>query len=188
MQTLVAFLRGVNMAGHNKMKMTNLATLFKDEGFRNAETFIQSGNVVFSDPGERPVNEITTLIEKSILKRFGFDIPALVRNIPDLRKIISLNPFLSIPDFDPARMAVMFLHDLPSEKGLEIMKDVDYPPDKFSIKGREIFIWCPNGFGRTKLYTNFFEGRMKVIGTARNWNTINTILEIALNKESSRNV
>jgi len=174
------------MAGHNKIKMTDLAALFKDKGFRNAETFIQSGNVVFTDPGERSVNEITTLVESSILERFGLDVPALVRSIPDLKKIISANPFISVTDFDPARMAVMFLHEEPSENGLEKIKDVDYPPDKFMIIGREIYIWCPNGFGRTKLYTNFFEGRMKVIGTARNWNTVNTILELAEMKSSNK--
>jgi len=174
------------MAGHNKMKMTDLARLFKDKGFRDPETFIQSGNVIFKDSEERSVNEITTLIESSILERFGLDVPALVRSIPDLKKIISANPFLSVPHFDPARMAVMFLYEEPSEKGLEQMKNVDYPPDKFSINGREIYIWCPNGFGRTKLYTNFFEGRMKVIGTARNWNTVNTILELAQMKNSDK--
>jgi uncharacterized protein (DUF1697 family) len=62
------------------------------------------------------------------------------------------------------------------------MKGIDYPPDKFQISGNEIYIWCPDGFGKTKLYTNFFENKMKVKGTARNWKTITSLLEIALKK------
>lgn len=183
MRTLVSFLRGVNMAGHNKIKMTGLAALYKEIGFENSETFIQSGNVIFSDPASRSVNEITTLIEKAISDRLGLDVPALVRDIPEMKEIIALNPFLSEEGFDPAKMAVMFLHKNPDEESLLKMEDVNYPPDKFRITGREIYIWCPNGFGRTKLYTNFFETKMKVIGTARNWNTINAMLELAEKKE-----
>ncbi len=179
MQRFVSFLRGVNMAGHNKIKMTDLAELFKKVGFKDAETFIQSGNVVFSDTKNESAVKIAALIESAIFEKFGLSVPALVRNIPELKAVLSGNPFLAEANFDPARMAVMFLHEEPTDEGLVEMKDVDYPPDRFSIKGREIYIWCPNGFGRTKLYTNFFENRMKVIGTARNWNTINAILEIA---------
>jgi uncharacterized protein (DUF1697 family) len=184
MQTFVSFLRGVNMAGHNKIKMTDLVALFDQIGFKNSETFIQSGNVIFNDPGDRSVKKITTLIEEAINEKLALDIPAIVRSIPEMKDIISGNPFLSEIGFDPSKMAVMFLHDEPGIAALSKMKEVDYPPDKFRISGKEIFIWCPNGFGRTKLYTNFFENRMKVTGTARNWNTINTILEIAEKKKN----
>jgi uncharacterized protein (DUF1697 family) len=79
-------------------------------------------------------------------------------------------------------MAVLFLHDEPSETQVQKVADINYPPDKFKIIGKEIFIYCPNGFGRTKLYTNFFEKKMGVIGTARNWKTITAILDIANKK------
>ena len=72
-------------------------------------------------------------------------------------------------------MAVIFLHEEPSGIQLQKVENIDYPPDKFRIIGKEIFIYCPNGFGRTKLYTNFFEKKMGVTGTARNWKTITTI-------------
>ena len=76
-------------------------------------------------------------------------------------------------------MAVIFLHEEVTEEQIQKVINIDYPPDKFKISGREIFIYCPNGFGRTKLYTNFFEKKMGVTGTARNWKTITTILQIA---------
>ncbi len=74
--------------------------------------------------------------------------------------MFSSNPFLNEINFDPSKMAVMFLHDKPSEAQIQKVADIDYPPDKFKIVGSEIFIYCPNGFGRTKLYTNFFENKM----------------------------
>jgi len=94
--------------------------------------------------------------------------------------VISDNPFFDEMNFNPSRLAVIFLHEMPSGEQIEKVKNVDYPPDKFKIIGKEIFIYCPNGFGKTKLYTNFFENKMKVTGTARNWKTINNLLEIAL--------
>ena len=76
-------------------------------------------------------------------------------------------------------MAVIFLHDDLTESQIQKVADVDYPPDKFKIIGNEIYTFCPNGFGKTKLYTNFFENKMKVKGTARNWKTITTLLNLA---------
>jgi len=73
----------------------------------------------------------------------------------------------------------MFIHEKLTESQIQKVADVDYPPDKFKIVGNEIFTYCPNGFGRTKLYTNFFEKKMKLSGTARNWKTITTIMELA---------
>jgi uncharacterized protein (DUF1697 family) len=182
-QTLISFLRGVNMAGHNKIKMTDLSTLYKKLGFKDAETFIQSGNVIFSNPGNLPVPEIAAKIEKAILKKFGYSIPAITRTPKDLCEIISLNPFMDEKNYNPERVAVIFLYDKPSEAQVVKVKDVNYPPDKFKISGKEIYIYCPNGFGKSKIYTGFFENKMKIIGTGRNWNTINTLLEIAERKQ-----
>lgn len=77
---------------------------------------------------------------------------------------------------------MIFLHENATEAQIQKVIDSNYPPDKFKIIGREIFIFCPNGFGKTKLYTNFFENKMGVAGTARNWKTIKKLLEIAENK------
>jgi uncharacterized protein (DUF1697 family) len=78
-------------------------------------------------------------------------------------------------------MAIIFLHEKPSEEQILKVAGVDFPPDKFKIIGSEIHIYCPNGFGKTKIYTNFFEKKMKVTGTARNWKTITSIIELARN-------
>lgn len=167
------------MAGHNKIRMNDLLTLFRESGFNDAETFIQSGNVVFTSSEIISEDALTEKIESAIKSKFEYDIAVSLRTKEDLKRIISINPFLTEKNFDPSKAAVIFLRDEPEKTALDIMKDVNYPPDRFEITGKEIFIYCPDGFGRTKLYTNFFENKMKVKGTARNWNTIKTILEIS---------
>ncbi|MCX6333441.1 MAG: DUF1697 domain-containing protein [Bacteroidia bacterium] len=179
MQKAVSFLRGVNMTGHNMIRMAELSDLYRKIGFKDAETYIQSGNVVFSLNDNSDIQSIASEIEGAIFKRFKYTIPVLIRTAGEIKKIISANPFQKDNDFDPVKLAVIFLYDDPMDDQTEKVRTIDYPPDKFKIIGKEIFIYCPNGFGRTKLYTNFFEKKMKVTGTARNWKTINTILSIA---------
>ena len=167
------------MTGHNSIKMTELANLYHDLGFVGPETFIQSGNVIFSTGEEILTHDIGMTIENAIHKTYGYDVPVMVRTIPEMKKIITANPFLSEVNFDPAKMAVVFLHEDLTESQIQKVADVDYPPDKFKIIGNEIYTFCPNGFGRTRIYTNFFENKMKVTGTARNWKTITTLLDLA---------
>jgi uncharacterized protein (DUF1697 family) len=178
----ISFLRGVNMTGHNSIKMTDLSELFLKIGLKDAETYIQSGNVVFREIGEILPSDLTYSIEQAILNRFNYAIPVMIRSRKELADLFTSNPFLEEPGFDPSKMAVIFLHDEPSDNQLRKVEDVDYPPDKFEIIGREIYTYCPNGFGKTKIYTNFFEKKMGVSGTARNWKTITTLLDIAKKK------
>jgi uncharacterized protein (DUF1697 family) len=179
MEICIAFLRGVNMTGHNSIRMTALAELFASLGFKTPETFIQSGNVIFGIEGNLDRAAISASIEKGIKERFGFDVPALVRTVPELKSVLEFNPYLGEKEFDAARTAVIFLLETPTTEQLGKVAAVDYPPDKFTIAGKEIYTFCPDGFGKTKLYTNFFENKMKVTGTARNLRTIATILKMA---------
>jgi uncharacterized protein (DUF1697 family) len=138
--------------------------------------------VIFKSETTFLIPEVTAQIERAILRKFKYNIPVLVRTKEEMRNIISFNPFLAEKDFDPAKMAVLFLYEKPLEAQIEKVRNIDYPPDKFKIIGKEIFVYCPNGFGKTKLYTNFFENKMGVTGTGRSWKTINTLLGIAEKK------
>jgi uncharacterized protein (DUF1697 family) len=182
MAAMIALLRGVNMTGHNMIKMTDLAALFIKLGFKDAETYIQSGNVVFTNPDSCADKDIELLIEGAIKKQFGHDISVMIRSVEEVKKVLLVNPFVPSGDFDQAKHAAIFLKEPPLLAQTDKLAGIDYPPDKFNVSGKEIFIWCPNGFGKTKLYTNFFENKMKVIGTARNWKTISTLVEIAEKK------
>ena len=172
------------MTGHNVIKMARLTGLFSQMGYADAETYIQSGNIVFTCANMN-VDAISSGIHKGILSEFGLDIAVITRASGEMREIISANPFLEEPDFDASKMAVLFLESTPSDEQIQKVAGIDYPPDKFRIIGNEIYIYCPNGFGKTKLYTNFFESKMKVTGTARNWRTVNKLLEMAENKKHS---
>jgi uncharacterized protein (DUF1697 family) len=178
MEKCVAFLRGVNMAGHNKIIMADLKKLFVSLGYKDAETYIQSGNIVFSDSGELP-EAIESKIENAIRKKLGLEIAALVRTADDLSVILRANPYINSSGSDHAKIAALLLKDMPTDSQISKMDGIAYPPDEYFISGKEIFIHCPDGFGRTKLYTNFFEKKMKVIGTARNWNSMTVLWGMA---------
>jgi uncharacterized protein (DUF1697 family) len=177
--TYISFLRGVNMAGHNSIKMAELLSLYREMGYADSETYIQSGNVIFNAINKSNPSVIASGIEKAILKRFSFEIPVAIRTAVEISSLQSINPYIAEEHFDPAKMFVIFLMDEPSEEQIQKVSGIDYPPDRFKIINREIFIYCPNGFGSTKLYTNFFEKKMGVTGTARNWKTVSTILNLA---------
>lgn len=178
-------LRGINMTGHNTINMTRLVELFRKTGYTDAETYIQSGNIVYTCHNTN-IDNITSGIHESILSEFNLNIGVITRTSDEMKKIISANPFLEEPDFDPSKMAVIFLELKPSDAQILKVTGINYPPDKFHINGSEIYIYCPNGFGKTKLYTNFFEAKMKVTGTARNWRTVNKLIEMAEKKERDK--
>lgn len=184
MSQYISFLRGVNMTGHNSIKMTDLSALYKDLGFSDAITYIQSGNVIFSRLDAERVSDIELKIEKAIKERFSHNVPVMIRKADELRNLISINPYLVEENFEPSKMAVIFLHEKVTNEQIQKVISIDYPPDKYKIIGCEIFIYCPNGFGRTKLYTNFFEKKMGVTGTARNWKTITTMLDMVEKRHS----
>lgn len=182
MDTCITMLRGINMTGHNAIKMTKLTDLFRQIGYNDAETYIQSGNIVFTCHNGN-IDDVSSGIRKAILSEFNLNIAVITRTSDEMKKIISTNPFLEEPGFDPSKMAVLFLEIMPSDAQILKVADIDYPPDKFHINDSEIYVYCPNGFGKTKLYTNFFEAKMKVTGTARNWRTVNKLLEMADKKK-----
>jgi uncharacterized protein (DUF1697 family) len=156
--------------------MADLSLLYKSLGYRENKTYIQSGNVIFKAKGLLTEKEIAQQIEAEILQKFSYTVPVMIRNISELQSLFKNNPYLPEPGFDASKMAVVFLYNEVTDIQMEKMRNINYPPDKYQISGREIFIYCPDGFGRTKLYTNFFEDKMKVTGTARNWKTITAII------------
>jgi uncharacterized protein (DUF1697 family) len=139
--------------------------------------------VLFTAEREMPESEIADRIEREILNKFKFVIPAMIRTRYEVSLLSKRNPYLNEENFDPAKMAVIFLREIPSDSQINKVVNLSYSPDKFLISGKEIFIYCPNGFGKTKIYTNFFETKMGVTGTARNWKTITNLLQMAVNTD-----
>ncbi len=178
MNTYISLLRGINVNGQRKIQMKDLAELYAILGFEKIVTYIQSGNVVFSSK-LNTLSKISQLIEKGIEDKFGYVVPVKVIEQNELQKIISGNPFLKVKGMDISKLHITFLSSAPSKENLKKIISADDDNDKMVIAGKEIYILCPNGYGRTKLTNSFFENKLKTNATTRNWKTINTLLEIA---------
>ncbi len=175
-RTHVALLRGVNVGGKNKLPMPALASLFEEVGCRDVETYIQSGNVVFTAP-ERIATRLPQLLSERIWDRFGLTTPVVLRTREELAAVAQGNPYLAV-GADPDTLLVMFLADRPDPSLVARLDAFRSPPDQFEVFGREIFLRCPNGFARTKLTNAYFDAKLATTSTGRNWRTVLRLVEM----------
>ena len=173
----IALLRGINVGGKNKLPMKDLAAMFREAGCDDVRTYIQSGNVVFrAEPAL--ARDIPSLISASILSRFGYRVPVVVRTARDLQEIVRVNPFAQ-SGFEANRLLVLFLADVPDRTLVESLDPNRSPGDEFAVVGREVFVHYPNGVARSKLTNAYFDSRLSTTSTGRNWRTVNKLLELA---------
>jgi uncharacterized protein (DUF1697 family) len=168
-------LLGINIRGHKKIKMEDLTELYASLGFKNVRSYIQSGNIIFDSPDPNALNLIHQ-IEEKIGNAFGFDVVVLIRIRNEIEKLVKNNPFA---EKDKNKLYVTFLSDTPAKSTLSELSKVKSKPEDFLITGREIYLFCPNGYGRSKVTNNFFEKKLKLPATTRNWKTVNKLLELA---------
>lgn len=174
----IALLRGINIGNKNRIKMADLRTIFESIGFKDVKTYLQSGNVIFKYDSSNIV-EITSNIESKMNQTFGFSINVIIRTDDEFESIINNNPFIKDPDVELDKLHVTFLKELP-DKGTILNLDINKNEnEKFEVNGREIYIYLPNGYARTKLTNNIFEKKLKTIATTRNWKTTNKLLEMS---------
>lgn len=179
MQTFISILRGINVSGQKKILMAELKAIYESLKLKDIITYIQSGNVIFKSEKSLSDLEFAAKIEKAIYKKYGFEVPVIIRNKDEIQKIISINPFLKEKNMEEKRLYVTFLSEIPTKKNIESIKSFDFSPDQFLIIGKEVYLCVPNGYGETKLSNNFFEKKLKVNATTRNWNTVRKLLELA---------
>lgn len=179
MKIYISMLRGINVSGSNKVRMTDLKLLYEELGFNEVITYIQSGNVIFKSSLKTTDLILTNKIEHAITDKFKLNVPVIIRSINELKNIISSNPFLKENDINIEKLHVTFLAQKPQGETVEKIKVSDYLPDKFNLIEKEIYLYCPNGYGNTKLTNTFFENKLKVKATTRNWRTTNKLLELA---------
>ena len=177
MTSFVAMLRGVNVGARNKIKMSDLEALFVGLGHTAVVTYIQSGNVVFKSRSKSSTT-VARGIEERIVHDLGLDVHVLVRTHDDLAALARANPFLK-SGADGARLHVTFLADRPGAELVRAVSSFDAGVDEFCVIGREVYLHCPNGYGKTKINNGFFEKRLAAIATTRNWNTVTKLLELA---------
>lgn len=178
MQTYISMLRGINVSGRNMIKMDALRNMYESLNFKNVKTYIQSGNVVFKTKTTKP-QDLENKIAKQIKKEFGFDIPVMVKETAELTTVFNQNPFLLKQKKDITKLHVTFLSDEPQKASIDMIKEGQYAEDEFKINDKVVYLFCPNGYGNTKLTNTFFENKLKVIATTRNWKTITELVNIA---------
>jgi uncharacterized protein (DUF1697 family) len=184
MTVIISMLRGVNVGGHHKIKMDALRKLYATLGFRDVETYIQSGNVIFRTDGGSPA-ALPARIETAIEKKFGFRPSVIVRSASELRKVISGNPFARKRDVEPSRLAVIFLASAPGADTRDQIHALNGGPEELRVEGRELYIYFSNGMARPKISPAQIDRILKIPGTGRNLNTVRKVLEIAEKLEAS---
>jgi uncharacterized protein (DUF1697 family) len=183
MPVYITLLRAVNV-GKRQIKMDLLRGLYESVGFAGAQTLLQSGNVVFkTDRTDRAklVKEIEAAIEKSV----GFHSDVILRTPDEMRKVIVENPFPAQAEDDPSHLLVTFLNGAPTAEAIDALAKAHAGPEAFKTIGQDFYAYFPNGAGRTKLTITLIEKKLQAIGTARNWNTVRSLLSLAEKMDAS---
>lgn len=177
MSTYIALLRGINVGGHKKVPMADLRALHAGLGHNDVVTYIQSGNVVF----DAQVEDLVSLrrgIEEAIVDEFGFEVPIMIRTPMELEGVMASSPYRA-SGAEPARLAVAFLAEPPASDRAAAMDPDAFLPDEFRLSGREVFLHCPTGFGRTTLTHAYLERQLGVAATIRGWKTVTKLAALA---------
>lgn len=173
----LALLRGINVSGHNMIKMEALKITLEAIGFTNVVTYIQSGNV-FVETEEESGFGVGFKIKQEIFKTFGHEVPVIVIGKNDLELCFKNNPFLKQKDVDTKKLYVAFISKELSSSAINELKISQFKPDEAVIDGNRIFIKYDIGAGRTKLDQKYIEKKLNVTATIRNWNTVTKLLEM----------
>jgi len=178
MNRRIAILRGINVGGKRKILMADLKSMFEKMKFLNISTYIQSGNVIFDLEKKFDNRDLGQKIEKEIEKEFGFEVPVIVRTPKEISTAINQNPFYK-DETDIANLHLTFLNTEPIEENQKKTETYNYKPDKFKIEGKDVFIYCEGKYYKSKLTNNFFEKKLKVDATTRNWKTVLKLQELS---------
>jgi uncharacterized protein (DUF1697 family) len=184
MGVIISMLRGVNVGGHNKIKMEALRALYESLKLRDAQTYVQSGNVIFRTD-ELDIARLAKRIEDGIERKFGLRPDVILRTAAEMREVIAKNPFAKRRGIAPGKLLVSFLASDPGDEGREMVRQMKCDPEEMRIEGREIYIYFPNGAGRSKLNWAGLGKMLKTQGTGRNWNSVTKMLEMAEGLEAA---
>jgi uncharacterized protein (DUF1697 family) len=176
MATYVVLLRGINLAGRNRVGMGTLRDLLSSSGYSDVQTYVQSGNVILrSQSGEKA---LAATVRQRLGDAFGFDIGIFVRTAAQLADVAANNPFVG-PDVDPGRqLHVAFLEAVPDPRTVAALDPHRAPPDELRPRGREVYIWAPNGIGPSKVLQGL-DRILETSMTVRNWRTVTALLDLA---------
>lgn len=178
MTKYVAFLRGINVGGHNKIKMEALREMFERLGYENVRTYINSGNVIF-EAGTTKDDKLAAEIEQAIRSEFSLNIKVMVRTMSEIEEIIKNNPFDGQFASDKDLHVLFLAEELPEEKkNLLLSNNNEF--ETYAVRGREAFCLLRGGGSvvDSLLGKKYIDNKLKTPATARNWRTVNKIIEL----------
>ena len=171
MTTYILLLRGINVGGHNPMKMADLLALASTLSCTSCKSYIQSGNLVFKS-NENDINALQTQWKEAIQKQFGFKVPVIIRTQAAWTDMISQNPFLNRAQVDSAKLHATLLNCPPDNAILNTLPPSPHHGDDYAIIHQVAYLHCTNPYHKSKLSNAFFESKLKCEATTRNWRTI----------------
>ncbi|WP_411140825.1 DUF1697 domain-containing protein [Streptomyces sp. x-80] len=178
MSRQIALLRGINVGGHNSFPKARQLALAESLGLEDVSVLLQTGNIVFADPGEPPA-ETARAIRDRIAADLGLTVPVVVRTRDELAAAVAANPFPQAVA-EPKSLHVTFLSAVPADTArLDALDPAAFAPDQYRLIGRELYLWCPDGTGRSRLAGAVGRVRFGVTATARNWSTVTRLLALA---------
>lgn len=162
--------------------METLHGIYAELGFNNVRTYVQSGNVVFNCT-EHDQRELNRRIEAHIEQTTGFLVKVFIRQAGDIQRLLAGNPFFKDRNEDPSKLHVTFLYQSPSASALSKLIPPSGTTDEFAPGEMAVYLFCPNGYGKTRLSNSFFERKLGMPMTTRNWNTVNALYEMAVERD-----
>jgi len=183
MAVVISMLRGINLGPHNRIKMDALRDLYTSLKLEDARTYVQSGNVIFRTK-EKDLTLLAGKIQKVLEKKLACRTEVILRTAEDLRKAVAATPFAG-RDLEAGKILVTFLAGEPAREAVKALDAFKKYPEELHLKGRELFIYFPDGAGRSKLPWSQVEKFLRVTGTARNWNSVTKMLAMAEEMEST---
>ena len=175
----IAFLRGINVGGHRKIKMADLRSQLENVGFQDVLTYIQSGNIVFKSAIQQPV-ELENSITNTILDHYGFEVPVIVKQRSEIKDIMANNPFTDPKDIDENKVYFVLLKDEPKIEMIKALSVRQFENEEFVITPKCVYLKYALGAGKAKCDNNFIERKLKVAATSRNHRTLLKLLEMSL--------
>jgi uncharacterized protein (DUF1697 family) len=185
MTAVIAMLRAVNLGSHNRVRMDALCTLCSSLKLRDPRTYVQSGNVVFHT-SEREIAKVARRIEDAMERDFGFRTDVIVRTAGEMRDVVAHSPFAKRRGLDAKRLLVFFFDNEPGAEAREKIRSIKVNGEELHLDGRELYIYFPDGQGRSKVSTAAIERMLKTPGTGRNWNSVTKLLEMAEGMEGGQ--
>jgi uncharacterized protein (DUF1697 family) len=178
MPVYIAMLRGINVTGYKIIKMEALRASFAALGFSNVKSYVQSGNVIFEAPSDSAAS-LPKKIEEKILRDFGHSVPVFLRTPKEMAETVKRNPFLKTPAIDVSRLYVTFLAETAPKTAAGLLQPLAAGSEQIRVIGREIYLYCPLGYGQSKISNTAIEKKLSIGATTRNWKTTQTLLAMA---------